>query len=173
MLDLAIKHKDELQSKLRNTWLTDKYKFVYANVYCNEENIEDTTLNYHQFVSLDKYGNIIGYIKYGIYRNDDSCNGLTIYNFTNDKITFGVDLKRVLCDIFEKFKFRKLTFCVLVGNPIEKSYDKLIKRYNGRIVGTYKKEYKCYDGEYYDKKIYEILREDYLKSKNKGVCNND
>lgn len=33
MLDLAIKHKEELQKKLIDTWFTDKYKFVHANIY--------------------------------------------------------------------------------------------------------------------------------------------
>ena len=28
-----------------------------------------------------------------------------------------------------------------------------------------RREFKCYDGEYYNKKSYEILREDYLESK--------
>lgn len=46
-----------------------------------------------------------------------------------------MDLGQALQDIFEKFKFRKLTFCVVVGNPIEKSYDKMINKYNGRIIG--------------------------------------
>ena len=41
MLDLAIKHKEELQKKLVDTWFTDKYKFVHANTYCEEEKIEE------------------------------------------------------------------------------------------------------------------------------------
>ena len=165
MLDLAIKHKEELQKKLVDTWFTDKYKFVHANTYCEEEKIEDDTWNKHQFVSVDKDGNVIGYIRYNVSRSDNSCHGLCIYNFSDNKATFGMDLGRALQDIFDKFKFRKLTFCVVIGNPIEKSYDKMIKKYNGRIIGTWRKEFKCYDGEYYDKKSYEILREDYLESK--------
>lgn len=165
MLDLAIKHKEELQKKLVDTWFTDKYKFVHANTYCEKEKIEDNTWNKHQFVSVDKDGNVIGYIRYNVSRSDNSCNGLCIYNFSDNKVIFGMDLGHALQDIFDKFKFRKLTFCVVVGNPIEKSYDKMIKKYNGRIIGTWRKEFKLYDGEYYDKKSYEILREDYLESK--------
>ena len=41
MLDLAIKHKEELQKKLIDTWFTDKYKFVHANTYCEEEKIRE------------------------------------------------------------------------------------------------------------------------------------
>ena len=75
-----------------------------------------------------------------------------------------MDLGQALTDIFERFKFRKLNFSVVIGNPIEKSYDKMIDKYGGRIVGIYKQEIKLIDGEYYDEKLYEITREDYLKS---------
>ena len=68
MLDLAIKHKEELQKKLIDTWFTDKYKFVHADVYCVEEKIQENTWNKHQFVSLDNEDNVIGYIRYNINR---------------------------------------------------------------------------------------------------------
>lgn len=76
-----------------------------------------------------------------------------------------MDVGQVLRDIFEKFKFNKLTFSVVIGNPIEKSYDKMISKYDGRIVGIYEKETKLIDGEYYDVKLYEITRKSYLESK--------
>lgn len=86
MLDLAIKHKEELQKKLVDTWFTDKYKFVHADVYCDEEKFEENTWNKHQFVSLDKDGNVIGYIRYNVNRSDNSCGGLCIYNFMITKL---------------------------------------------------------------------------------------
>lgn len=109
MLDLAIKYKEELQKKLVDTWFTEKYKFVHVSTYCEEEKIENDTWNKHQFVSIDKDGKVIGYIKYNISRSDNSCKGLCIYNFSDNKITFGTDLSHALQDIFDKFKFRKLT----------------------------------------------------------------
>lgn len=57
-----------------------------------------------------------------------------------------------------------MNFIVVVGNPIEKSYDKMIKKYGGRIVGTYKEDVKLIDGEYYDKKLYEILASEYFST---------
>lgn len=90
---------------------------------------------------------------------------LGVINFSDNKIIFGMDLGQTLMDIFEKFKFRKLRFSVIVGNPIEKSYDKMVSKYGGRIVGTYYKEQKLIDGEIYDQKLYEILREDYMEAK--------
>ena len=60
---------------------------------------------------------------------------------------------------------RKLEFTVVVGNPIEKTYDKLIKKYGGNIVGVKHKNCKLIDNKYYDEKIYEIFREDYIKNR--------
>jgi hypothetical protein len=108
---------------------------------------------------------VIGYIEYNISRTSNSISSLSIINFTDDKVTFAMDLKHVLTDIFEKYKFRKINFSVIIGNPIEKSYDKMVKKYGGRIVGTYKDDVVLIDGEYYDRKTYEILASDYFNFK--------
>ena len=55
---------------------------------------------------------------------------------------------------------------MVIGNPIEKSYDKMVKKYGGRIIGTYKEDVKLIDGEYYDKKLYEILSSEYFNAIN-------
>ena len=85
-------------------------------------------------------------------------------NFSNNKITFGKDLMKALKDIFEVYKFQKINFSVIIGNPIEKSYDRMIMKYGGRIVGVYKNDVKLIDGLYYDRKIYEILASEYFSS---------
>lgn len=70
-----------------------------------------------------------------------------------------------LRDIFEKFHFRKLDFTVVIGNPIESTYDRMVEKYGGRIVGIQKKQVRLIDGQLYDKKLYEILAEDYFKKR--------
>ncbi len=170
MLDLAINHKEELQKRLRETWFTEKYKFAHCDVFCEEEKIDEDTWNKHQFVSLDTDGSIIGYIAYNISRAKHSCYGLYICNFSDNKAIFSIDLGNALRDIFERFGFRKLVFSVAVGNPIEKSYDKMMERYGGRVVGIFKEEFRCYDGKYYDKKCYEIFRDDYMKHRRTTRC---
>ena len=164
MLVPAFNYAEELKKKMAATWFDEKYKYYNCDTYYSDLKVDDETWNRHQFVSLDKEGNVIGYIKYNINRQTCNCNGLAIINFTDNKSVFGMDLGQALIDIFERFKFRKLNFSVVIGNPIEKSYDKMINKYGGRIVGIYKQEVKLIDGEYYDEKLYEITREDYLKS---------
>lgn len=92
-------------------------------------------------------------------------DGLNIINFTDNKATFGMDAGQALRDIFEKFHFRKLVFVVVIGNPIEKTYDRMIARYGGRIIGIQSQQVKLIDGQFYDVKMYEILLDDYFGRK--------
>jgi|WetSurMetagenome_2_1015567.scaffolds.fasta_scaffold124309_3 hypothetical protein len=54
---------------------------------------------------------------------------------------------------------------VVIGNYIESTYDKICKKYGGRIVGIQSSEVKLIDGYHYDLKLYEILKEDYINAK--------
>lgn len=163
MLEPAIKYKDQLEKLQYDIWFNDKYKYWNCSVYYETMNIDNDTWNRHQFVSV-YHGNVIVYISYNISRSENCAHELSILNFTDNKIVFGRDIGQALKDIFEKFIFRKLNFTVVVGNPIEKSYDKMIKKYGGRIVGTKKKDVQLIDGKYYDLKLYEIFADDYFKS---------
>jgi hypothetical protein len=164
LLDLAIKHKTELESIQYNIWLEEKYKYYNCDTYYDSLQIDESTWQRHQFVSV-KSGEVIGYISYRVDRTSDMAHSLAIMNFTDDKITFGIDLGRALTDIFEKYNFRKLEFSVVVGNPIEISYDNIIKRYGGRIIGTHHKQCRLIDSKLYDLKEYEIFKEDYMKNR--------
>ena len=163
MLEPAIKYKEQLEKAQYGIWFDDKYKYWNCDVYYDTLQINTDSWNKHQFVSVVN-GEVIGYISYNVSRENNSANALSIMNFSDNKAAFGMDLGRALKDIFEKYKFRKLNFTAVVGNPIEKSYDKMIKKYGGRIVGTYKEHVKLIDGEYYDYKIYEIFADEYFSS---------
>lgn len=167
MLDLAINYEEELVLKYRQTWLDDKYKYYHNSTYFTDMTINSDTWDGHQFVSVNKNGDVIGFIAYSICRQTHNCYGLCAINFTNDIKTFGKDLRQALTDVFEKFKFNKLNFSVVIGNPIEQSYDRTIDKFGGRVVGVKKHEVKLFDNEYYDMKLYEILRSEYLCSKYK------
>lgn len=162
MLDLAINYAEELQKRFRGTWFKDKYKFWNYDSYYEDMEIVNSSWNKHQFVSLDSGGNVIGYIGYQIDRAAESVDGLNIINFSENRVAFGMDAGQALRDIFEKFHFRKIIFMVVIGNPIEKSYDKMIQRYGGQIVGIQRQQVKLIDGQFYDVKLYEILAEDYF-----------
>lgn len=165
MLEPAIKYRDQLEKLQYNIWFNDKYKYWNCDTYYQSMQIDTDTWNRHQFVSVYN-DEVIGYISYNVSRSDNNAYSLSIINFSDNTVIFGVDLSRALKDIFEKYRFRKLNFTVVVGNPIEKSYDKMIKKYGGRIVGIHKDDVKLINGEYYDRKLYEILASEYFNAVN-------
>lgn len=167
MLDLAIKYQDQVISKFRDTWFKDKYKYFHNANYFEDWAIKDSTWTNHQFVSV-RNGEVIGYIGYNIDHSWNLVNGLAIINFEDSpSMVFAADMGHAIRDIFEKYQFRKLCFSVIVGNPIESSYDKMCLKYGGRIVGIRKKNARLIDGNFYDEKLYEIFREDYINAKSK------
>lgn len=167
MLDLAIKYQDQVISKFRDTWFKDKYKYFNNANYFEDWVIKDSTWTNHQFVSV-RNGEVIGYIGYNIDRSWDLVNDLAIINFEDSpSMVFAADMGHAIRDIFEKYQFRKLCFSVIVGNPIEKAYDKMCLKYGGRIAGIRKKNARLIDGNFYDEKLYEIFREDYINAKNR------
>lgn len=165
MIELANKYKTELTNKCIDTWFVDKYKFYFACPYPGEITIETGTWNEMNFVSKNSKGDIIGYIGYNVNRYTNVVSSFHAINFTDERICFGLDLKTVIDDIFLKFNFGKLNISVVVGNPIEKSYDKMILKFGGRVIGVYKDDCKLFDNKFYDLKHYELMRNEYLENK--------
>lgn len=165
MLKPAILYADVLPKMYQQIcWFNDKYKYYNYNSYWHTFQIEDKTSDWHEFVSVDAKGEIVGYIHYYVDRYTLNCRNFGAINFTDNPI-FGKDLLQVIKDIFERFNFHKLQWGVVIGNPVEKTYDRLCEKYGGRILCIEKEETKLEDNKYYDVKLYELLREEYLKCK--------
>ncbi len=165
MLKPAQLYGDEIKKKFIEIYYDEKFRFYNGSSYYNEYIPSDSTWAFHEFVSIEN-NNIIGYIKYRIARDTHNVLGLSIVNFSGKpNYIFSKDMHIALRDIFEKYRFNKISFSCVIGNPIEKSYDKICLKYGGRIVGIHLKDEKLLDGLYYDSKDYEILREDYLQRK--------
>lgn len=167
MLDLAYKHEEEIKNLMYDTWYDEKYMFYHSSTFHTPYSISNNGGDWdsRDFVSLNSKRKVIGLISYDIQRAWDLVNNFGAINFTNNKVTFATDLAQVIDDIFCKFNMRKIEFCVVVGNPIEKNYDKMVAKYGGTITGIKRKHAKLMDGNYYDHKEYEIFREDYIAAK--------
>lgn len=163
MLDIALKYKEQVNQKFLDTWYDDRYKFYYNNGRSVQEE-PDNDWNRRAFVSLNTSGEVIGYISYSIDNGSGSAYNFGAINFSNDKVTFGRDLRKVINDIFTKFNMYRMEFSVVIGNPIEESYDKVVEKYGGRIIGRRHEVVKLIDNRIYDDKMYEILRDNYLSA---------
>jgi hypothetical protein len=165
MLEAAILHTEELNRLIPQTAYEDKYKYLNCGWIGLTYKPKEDNWQGNEFVSVHKHGRVTGYIAYEIHRQAYKVNNFVMMNFTNDKVTFGKDLLQAIMDIFLKFGFNKMNFMVHCGNPIERSYDRLVERLGGRISGYYQDEVKLSDGTYCDSKSYEITLKDFLGSK--------
>ena len=166
MLKPAILYKEEIPRLYQSIWFNDKYKYYNYSTTWHTFSIDEKTNDWHEFVSVNAKGEVIGYIHYYVNRTTLNCNRFGAINFTDDP-TFGRDLLQVIKDIFERFNFHKLDFSVVIGNPAEKSYDHLCKKYGGHILCIEKDETKLDDNKYYDVKRYYIMRDEYFAAKEK------
>jgi len=172
MLDNAKKYEPELVKLFYDVAYDPFYNFQQILSYRETFKIPETTWDGNYFVSMFE-GKIIGYVEYSTNRSANYAHGLNILHFNGNRketalseyYVFGKDVMTAVRDVFEKFGFNKLNFCVVIGNPIEKTYDKLIKRYGGRIVGVFRRDKLLIDGKLHDIKCYEILAEEYFARK--------
>jgi hypothetical protein len=168
MLDIAKKYEEELKKLFIDVAFDPFYSFHQNSVYRETFELPKDTWSGHYFVSVVK-GRVIGYISYSIGRPENQVSGLSVLHFggeeAKNRFVFGKDLMTALKDIFEKFGFDKICFSVVIGNPIEKTYDNLIRIYGGRIVGIFRKDVRLIDGKLYDVKQYEIFADDYFSTK--------
>lgn len=164
-LDFAVDYEYKISKLLRKAMMDDKFKYYFNSSYFRYDNDSPKdSWNHLQMVSV-KNEKVVGLMGAYIDRETRNVTNLYAINFYDINYTFSKDLRTFLTNLFEKFNFNKISFNVIKGNSAEKMYDKYIERYNGRIVGYKKNEYMLSDGKYYDDKLYEIMKEDYLKSK--------
>lgn len=166
MLEYAIAHKEALQA-VRLKVLDDPNFFWFEQgVYVElEKDLDSSTWSKIQKVSLCD-GEVIGYLSASISRADQSVTQIAAANFTKEiSVTFSRDFRDFLSSLLEHYRFHKVSWSVIVGNPAEAMYDKVVEHHGGRIVGQWREDIVMRDGRRYDEKWYEILRSDYVRSK--------
>lgn len=171
MLVPALKYQDKLHETLINTcWFNEKYKYFNMG-YEELEDLTSSTKDKHQFLSIDNNENICGMIFYNIDRMTRNVCGFNAASFDVNPIVFGRDLLQSIDDIFVKFRFNKLCFGVVIGNSIERTYDRLCKKVGGKVAGYYRKDCILMDGSFADVKVYEIMKEEYENYKQENKWN--
>lgn len=163
MLVPAHIHRDELADLFLKSWYDSRYLYYYCYSWRKELVLSDSgTWDEHVFASVYK-DRVIGYISYDVIRYARVTEDWAIVLFEPEGVReFYKDILKAVDDSFRYFRFQRMGFSVVIGNPVERTYDRFVKKFGGRIVGTKKKVVYLIDGQYYDLKEYEILREDYL-----------
>ncbi len=165
MIANAMDRQDELRNAFYAIWYEPKYQYYFGSPWRWPFRIEDNgnALSRRDFVSLDKNGRLLGYIGYSIDSDVKLASSFGAINFSADKMTFGRDLRTVIDDVFRKFGMETLEFNVIIGNPAEQSYDRIVHRIGGRILCIRHARARNLAGDICDDKVYEITRAEYLR----------
>jgi len=147
MIEPADKYEDQLE----NLHAVDEEDFYYYNLPLNV--VRERMVSTHN-------GEVIG--KFDILINTAASAILEIpvmtlsekhrYIFAKDYMTFIRYLMQ---------KYRKMSFFVLIGSPVEKTYDRLAKILGWKIVGIMEKQVLNNKSEWNDIKYYEWINKNW------------
>ena len=161
----AILYKQKLNKLLAIVSMDKKFDYFTMSYADFEFDIKTDQWNDIQFAvidssdSIDLEENIIGYLSANIQRPEYYIRELVALNFYSDKkLIFGKAMKWFINYLLNERNFIKINFSIVCGNPIEKTYDRVVKNLGGKTVGVFKKDVLLQNNKYYDKKYYEILK---------------
>ena len=162
MIDFANKYVDKVNDFLMKTSMDIKYKYFHVDNYSKiTYEPEKTTWSKIDFVYLNEKKEVTGLIGVKLERPYPVANITMIHD--GGGFDFIIGVKQLIKKLFIDFNIPKITWSVLIGNKAEVLYDRFIIRNGGRIVGIFHKHKMALDGEICDLKMYEMLREDFIK----------
>lgn len=160
-------YEEQIKNKMLSIWYEEKYQYYFGGQGRQEFSLSGNNsggFTQRAFAVLNDCEELIGYISYSVDTELEVAMWFGAINFSEDKFTFGQAIHQVIYDCFVKFGINVVEWCVICGNPIEKSYDRMCKKFGGRIVGVRRKRAKDLAGNLHDDKIYEIEREDFFRA---------
>jgi hypothetical protein len=164
MLEWAKKYEDQLKKHQIDNMFDLSYQWEWIG-YGRQIMLPSDKTDDYWFVSVIN-GKIIGEMGYSPDYVSKKAQHIFCAHFTHDNyFTFGKDLTQMFYDIFEKFHLNKASYCVAIGNPAEKTWDKFTKKHGGKIIGYKEEDVVLQDGLLHDIKEYEIMAKNFLKAK--------
>lgn len=163
MLKPAQLYADELKRKYVEVWYDPEYMYYSGWIGSSELNISENTYDSHNFASVDKNGNIIGYISYSVNYAAMNANNFGAISFDKGNLEFAKDLYQAICNVFEKYHMNRLSWGCFVENPAIRGYRNFIKKHGGRECAYYRQIAKLQDGKLHDSVEFEILEGEFKK----------
>lgn len=160
MIKQALLYEEELQKENIKTWNNINYQWWHGGQSGFPINLDKNSGNSenHNFVSVDKYDNVIGYIGYSVDYVSKSAFNFGIVSFNKPSIIFARDLVNCIKDVFVVYNFNKIEWYCYADNPAIRGYRNLINKFGGKEVGYLRQSSILMDGKYHDTVIFEILK---------------
>ncbi|MBO5068991.1 MAG: GNAT family N-acetyltransferase [Roseburia sp.] len=163
MLQPAWLYKDKLQEENIKSWYNLENMYWDGGTGSSQINIQDNNYDCHQFVSVDKDDNVIGYIVYSVDWASMSADKFGIISFRKGSVEFAKDVYTAICNLFEKYHMNRIEWFAFADNPAVRGYRSFIKRHGGRECAYYRQVAKLIDGKLHDSVCFEILAKEFRK----------
>lgn len=153
MLKPAMMYKDMVEKKFAEVMYTDDYFFYTGYGYCHGLPIIKDEDNEFRWVSVDKEGNVIGYLGYWVDAVANNVSRFGLYSFDKGNPLFGKD-------VFNKFEelvkeYHRIEWCGVGDNPVIRHYIKACEMHGGNYVVLHDTVF--HKGKYHDTYIFEII----------------
>ena len=168
MLKAAQLYEEELKEKFIETWYKPEYVCYSGGTGDNLLELPDGNCDSHNFVSVDKDDNVIGYISYNVDYAAMSANNLGIISFDIGNLEFVRDVSKAICDIFEVYRMNRLSWWCFADNPAIKSYRNFIRLHGGRECSYGRQTARLRDGKLHDDVGFEIMASEFIPPKKCG-----
>lgn len=122
---------------------------------------KDELQTMHDFVSIGKNGELIGYIGYRMDWSARVAYAFSAISFDKDNMTFIKDIQTAVFYIFRKYHMNRIEWSCYADNPAIKAYRQFIKRYGGRECGYERECTMLLDGKLHDAVKFEILAKEF------------
>lgn len=160
MLAPAILYKEEIEQGFKKYYYTDEMMYECGCLENWTPAIEDNSGDSkYQYAIINKDNKVIGYIAYDIDWYSSCASNFGLLSFDKGNAIIGKSLFEVLDTLLNDYKLHRISWRMVGGNPVEKSYDRFCKKYNGR-KHILRDVFKDRRGKYHDDIIYEIIREE-------------
>ncbi len=161
MLKPAQMYKERLQEENIKSWYKPENIYWEDGVGNCYIDIDEDNYNKHQFVSVDKNDNIIGYIKYSINWPAMSAYGFSVISFDKGNVRLIKDLYKAICDLFGIYNMNRIEWVAYADNPAVKAYRNFIKRHGGSECGYRRQVAMLQDGKLHDMVTFEVTAEEF------------
>lgn len=157
MLIPAIIKKEEILEAFKKYYYSDDMMYETGSLSNWTPDIqEETDSSRYQYAIVDSNEKLIGYLDYSIDWYYSCASRFGLISFDRGNPIIGKDLFKELNKLINEYKLHRIEWRMIGGNPVERSYDRFCKKFNGTkhvLRDVMKDRY----GKYHDDIIYEII----------------
>lgn len=161
MLKPAQLYEEEIKLKKINGWYNKDNIYYYGGTGGSIISFDDNNIDSHDFASVDKDDNVIGYIGYYIDWKVKMVYGLSIISFDKGNLKLIKDLYQAIEDCFFKYNFNRIEWFCYSDNPAIRGYIKFIERCGGIQSGYCRQNIMLQDGKLHDTISFEIMKDEF------------